>query len=277
MGSPSTHVPRDLSELASEAERVDGCFLDHPRTFSSDSDMADFFRTFGYVSLKKAIPGELLAAIGSDLADIMAVHATSNLTPVDSAILNLNEFDKKALHDLHIATAKLASFKATSAVFADILKRVSGNPAPILEISTGWLLGIAHDSRLVYDFHQEANYMRGFEEVFSVHYPLFRTSTLTNGTMSILPGSHLCGTLKFSKNRASADSYTNLVPENVSQLVETFPELHCYLEVGDVCIFSKDLVHKSNRNRSSLCRPVGVSRFTQSVVGEWVSRRPEDL
>lgn len=275
--SRSTNFSRDLSQLVREAESLNGCLLDHPRTFSSDSEMAGFFQTFGYVSLKNAIPGEFLASIRQDLMDTLKDYATCENDPVDSAILNLNRIDKKALHVLHLATSKLVSFKIISMIFADILKRISGSHAPFMEIGSGWLLGIAQDSRLVYDFHQEANYMRGFEEVFSVHYPLFRTSSLENGTMSILPGSHRCGTLGFSKSRSSPDSYTDLKPNNIGELLETLPELHCYLDLGDVCIFSKDLVHKSNFNKSSLCRPVGVSRFTQSTVGEWESRSPDDL
>jgi len=48
-----------------------------------------------------------------------------------------------------------------------------------------------------------------------------------------------------------------------------------YLKFGYVSI--KDLIHKSNFNSSSLCRLVGVSNFTQSTIGDFVIRKPEEL
>jgi ectoine hydroxylase-related dioxygenase (phytanoyl-CoA dioxygenase family) len=133
------------------------------------------------------------------------------------------------------------------------------------------------DDRLVYNFHQESNYMKGFSDIINVHYPLLRTSNAQNGTMSILPGTHKLGTLEYQKSRNSKDSYTDLLPKNMSEIIGSFPELHCYLEVGDVILFHKDLVHKSNYNSSALCRPVGIYRLTQSISGDWVSKSPDEL
>jgi len=69
----------------------------------------------------------------------------------------------------------------------------------------------------------------------------------------------------------------DLVPTNIEEITANIPELHCYLELGDVVIFHKNLIHKSNFNSSSLCRPVGVSRFTQSLIGDWINRSPDEL
>ncbi len=119
--------------------------------------------------------------------------------------------------------------------------------------------------------------MKGFEDIINVHYPLLRTSTTENGTMSILPGSHHYGTLNYSKSRVSSDSYTDLVPKNIEEITASLPEFHCYLELGDVVIFQKDLIHRSNYNGSELCRSVGVSRFTQSLTGDWIESKPDAL
>ena len=95
--------------------------------------------------------------------------------------------------------------------------------------------------------------------------------------MSILPSTQTYGTLTFDKKRLSQDSCTDLIPTNIDMITSDTPELHCQLELGDCVIFHKDLIHKSNFNNSNLCRPVGVSRFTQSLVGDWVNRKPEEL
>jgi len=260
-----------------EASKHNGRLIDHPRSFASKSQMKDFYQTYGYITLKNAVPSGLLAAIRSDLTAIFGSYSTNKEHPVDSAIINLDKSDKQKLYELHLATSKLVSFKTPSTFFTDILKSISGSDAPVLEIGAGWLLSISNDKRLVYDFHQESNYMKGFDDVFSFHYPLLRTSTLENGTMSILPGSHRYGTLSFNKNRISNNSYTDLIPINIDEITKELPELHCYLELGDVCVFHKDLIHKSNFNASPLCRPVGVSRYTQSIDGDWINRKPDEL
>lgn len=272
-----TDTRQDVSQLVKEAATQKGKLVDYPRSFASKSEMKDFYEAYGYITLKNVIPSELLAEIRNDLTTIFSKYSTTNDNPVDSAILSLDKSDKPKLYEFHIATSKCVSFKATSAFFSNLLKGISGSDAPVLEIASGWLLSIAKDGRLVYDFHQESNYMKGFRDIFNVHYPLFRTSTLDNGTMSILPGSHHYGTLSFSKSRISNDSYTDLIPTDINEITSELPELHCYLELGDVVIFHKDLIHKSNFNGSSLCRPVGVSRFTQSLQGDWTNRKPDEL
>jgi ectoine hydroxylase-related dioxygenase (phytanoyl-CoA dioxygenase family) len=96
--------------------------------------------------------------------------------------------------------------------------------------------------------------------------------------MSILPETHKLGNLEYEKSRKSNDSYTDLLPKNISEIIGGYPELHCYLEVGDVIFFHKDLIHKSNYNSSTLARPVSVQRLTQSISGgDWVNRKPEEL
>ena len=267
----------DFKWLMSETETHDGKIVDYPRTFISKLAMQDFYQTYGYVTLKNAVPLGLLEIVREELLSLYKVYSTENDNIIDSAILNLDKSDKPKLHELHIATSKLSSIRAIELSLSDLLKEISGLDAPILQIASGYLLGIPKDSRLVYDFHQESNYMKGFDDIFNIHYPLLRTSTTENGTMSILPGSHHYGTLGYNKSRISKDSYTDLVPMNIEEITTSLPELHCYLELGDVVIFQKDLIHKSNYNGSELCRSVGVSRFTQSLAGDWVKSTPDEL
>ena len=267
----------DFRPLLAETETRDGRIVDHPRSFSSILVMQEFYQTWGYVALKNAISLELLEKVRGDLSTAFRTYATDERNLIDSAILNLNQSDKPKLHELHIATSKLSSIRTVEVLLSDLLKDISGLDAPILQITSGYLLGIARDERLVYDFHQESNYMKEFDDLLNVHYPLLRTSTTENGTMSILPGSHHYGTLSYNKSRHSNDSYTNLVPTNIEEIAATLPEFHCYLELGDVVIFNKDLIHRSNYNGSKLCRPVGVARFTQSLAGDWTRKSPEEL
>jgi len=247
------------------------------KTYASVEDLRRDYQRDGFVSIKALIPRGRLEKIEAELADTFSEFANDAKFPIDSAIINLDREDKPLLHELHMATTKLISLRSIFAILSDVVCDLSSKVEPIYEISGGYLLGIPTDTRLVYDFHQESNYMREFKEVFNFHFPLLRNSTRENGTMSVLAGSHKIGTVSFEKKRVSQNSYTNLVPTEIEKIQSEFPEVHCILEPGDCVVFHKDLVHKSNFNASKLCRPVGTARLTQNKRGSWVSKTPDQL
>jgi hypothetical protein len=260
------------------AQERNEILIDFAREFQSSEEMQVFYSRYGYITLKRHIPSEYIEHVVNDLTTIFEPYASDKQNPVDSAIINLDKKDKKRLHELHIAAEKVTSLKRLSFFLGETVKSISGRGCPVLEIASSLLLSIPKDDRLVYDFHQESSYMKGFSDIFNIHYPLFRTSTIENGTMSILPETHKLGNLEYEKSRKSNDSYTDLLPKNISEIIGGYPELHCYLEVGDVIFFHKDLIHKSNYNSSTLARPVSVQRLTQSISGgDWVNRKPEEL
>ncbi len=268
---------QNLSDLVSEAINQDGKLIDLPRTFDSGIALQIFYDSFGYVTIKNAIPMGLISQIQHDLEYIFRPFSTDENTPVDSAIIELNKNNTAKLYEIHTAASRLISFKAIGVHLNQFFQKITNNNSPALEIASGFLLGIPNDKRLVYDFHQESNYMVGFDDIINIHYPIFRTSNIENGTMSLLPSSHSNGTLTFKKKRYSNDSYTDLIPSNIEELTSELPELHCQLDLGDCVMFNKDIIHKSNSNNSTLCRPVGTSRFTQSLSGEWAHRSPDNL
>ena len=266
-----------LNNLMEGSKEENGIILDVARDFQSKEEMQSFYSDYGFVCLKKFIPPDLIENIVNDLRFIFEPFATDKSNPIDSGILNLDKNDKKLLHNLHIVSAKSSSIKLMSGFFRDIIREINGKDDPVFEIASGLLLGISRDDRLVYNFHQESNYMRGFTSIINIHFPLLRTSKVQNGTMSILPRTHKLGTLEYEKQSRKSDAYTNLLPKNMNEIVADFPELHCYLEVGDAIFFHQDLIHKSNYNSSALCRLVGIQRLTQSISGDWRIRSPEEL
>ena len=247
------------------------------KTYASIEDLRREYQRDGFVSIKALIPRVQLEEIEAELADTFSEYANDAKHPIDSAIINLDRENKALLHELHMATTKLISLRSIFSLFKNVVSDLASSRGPVYEISGGYLLGIPTDTRLVYDFHQESNYMREFKEVFNFHFPLLRNSTRENGTMSVLAGSHKIGTVSFKKKRVSQNSYTNLIPTEIEKIQSEFPEVHCILEPGDCVVFHKDLVHKSNFNASELCRPVGTARLTQNKRGSWVSKTPDQL
>jgi len=223
---------------------------DYPRVFEDSDAMKSFYDSNGYVSLKNGLPQDDLRSIANDLTEIFAPYATDASNLFDSAVIELDRTNKEKLHELHIVASRLSSIWKISSVVSEFIDQIYGKKRPQMIIDNAFMLGIPKDSRLVYDFHQESNYMKDFDDILNVHYPIFRTSNFENGTMSVLPGTHKLGTLDYEKSRSAKNSYTNLIPAGIDQITETNKELFNYLDVGDVLIFHKDLIHKSNYNSS---------------------------
>jgi ectoine hydroxylase-related dioxygenase (phytanoyl-CoA dioxygenase family) len=210
---------------------------DFAANYQSDNEMKDYYDQNGYVSIKNGISREDIEEIVDDLTDIFSQFATDPENQIDSAIVNLDKSDKPKLHELHQVASKICSFGKVTSSLSKYVNAIYGKRVPQFNISSGFLLGIPKDERLVYNFHQESNYMKGFEDIFNIHYPLLRTSSIENGTMSVIAGTHKLKTLDFEKAKKSDNSYTDLVPVDIEHIKESFEERHNFLEVGDVLVF----------------------------------------
>lgn len=177
---------------------------------------------------------------------------------------------------MHIASQKLTAFHSITVNALERIIRILGDKGPVIDIESSYMLGLPKDSRLVYEFHQESSFYRNFDAFFNTHYPIFRRSTTINGTMSVLSGSHRLGDLSYTKNRKASNSYTDLIPKDINNIISKYDEVHLELDLGDCAIFHKDLIHKSNFNSSNLCRPVAVGRLTQDVSGDLIVKTSDE-
>ena len=62
------------------------------------------------------------------------------------------------------------------------------------------------------------------------------------------------------KRKDSAESATSLVPVGIDELVQQYEEVYTTCDVGDVVMFEKNLIHRSNMNRSDKARITGLVR-----------------
>ena len=71
-----------------------------------------------------------------------------------------------------------------------------------------------------------------------------------NGCVEVVPGSHLLGRL----NHVSVDDQVCADPERVAVALERYKSCHVVMEPGDAAFFHCNLLHRSQRNTSSLPR-----------------------
>jgi ectoine hydroxylase-related dioxygenase (phytanoyl-CoA dioxygenase family) len=83
-------------------------------------------------------------------------------------------------------------------------------------------------------------------------------ATFEKGTMSLLKGSHKCGTLPDKKVRMSANSATRPVPDGVECMVATLERIDSVANPGGAIYFHNDMIHTSNVNTSARPRIIGL-------------------
>jgi len=207
------------------------------------------------------IPVKCLEQVRADIAQEFGAFGAS----ISEPIINLNSSNKPLLHELHKLTCNLLSLNRSFQQVLELANNLLGCTIPFIR-SSGYLLGIPKDNRLVYDFHQESNYMKDFKQICNIHFPIMGKADLNNGTMSVLEKSHKLGNLNYTESRVSDDSYTNYVPMNIQELTGEFEEVHLELNLGDCIFFHGDLIHKSNFNGSNLCRLAGIVRLASGAI-----------
>lgn len=237
----------------------------YPIPISELKSPADFFNENGYIFLKDYLNVNAINEFENEFVKLCKPLGIKKNT-FDEICIHLNKTDKDLLYKIHSVASKL-TYLSKIGKDAQRLIRLIGDTNPLINIGETFLLGLPDDKRLVYDYHQESNFMQGFSNIYNVHYPFIRKADENNGSMSIIPKTHKLGTLEFIKSKLSNNSYTNLIPVSIDKIREDYEEFQCVLELGDIIIFHKDLIHKSNHNESQLCRPVGIHRFTSCIKG----------
>jgi len=108
--------------------------------------------------------------------------------------------------------------------------------------------------RLLYKWHSEAHYYPKRRRFLNIWLPLFTDKTRNSGTMSFKVGSHRHN-FPFSDyqgfNRDSQGKANHFVQYEIpNNFVDNFEEHWCESRRGDLVIFDRNLVHRSNYNHS---------------------------
>ena len=129
-------------------------------------------------------------------------------------------------------------------------------------ITTGYAIGIKNSKRTSYNWHQEKTYYSKIKKkTFHYQFPFFGKCYKSNGTMSVLEGSHTLGEiLNYSYNRKFKKGVYSFIPNDINLIKKHFKEKFLTMDLGDVCIFHEHIIHKSNINKTNKIRFAGIVR-----------------
>ena len=251
-----------------------------PKNYINKNELSADFKKNGYVSVKSAFDLTDISYIAKSIENALKIFCKNDLD-YHTNIISLNNSNKEQLYKFNfIANGLISNFVVTKNV--DNILSMLNNGNPMLGTANGAsmggiMFGLPKDDRLAYNFHQESSYMRGAERIYNVHFPIFVNSTKENGTMSLLEGSNVEGQLPFTKYRKYENSYTDLIPNNITYFEEKYTEVFAELDLGDCIIFDEYTIHKSNYNNTDLCRTVAVWRIFGNSNANAPILKPADL
>ena len=129
-------------------------------------------------------------------------------------------------------------------------------------ITAAYAIGIKNSKRTSYDWHQEKTYYSKIKKkTFHYQFPFFEKCYKSNGTMSVLEGSHSLGEiLNYSYNRKFKRGVYSYIPKDIKLIKKYFREKFLNMDLGDVCIFHENIIHKSNINKTNKIRFAGIVR-----------------
>lgn len=168
------------------------------------------------------------------------------------------EWDK--MYDAFKEVCKSKSFNKISKKLEVISKKflnVKTKP-----MKTGYAIGIKNSKRTSYDWHQEKSYYSKIKKkTFHYQFPFFGKCSKSNGTMSVLEGSHTLGNiLNYSYKRRFKKGVPSHIPKDIKLMKKNFKEKFLNMDIGDVCIFHENIVHRTNANKTNKIRFAGIIR-----------------
>lgn len=179
----------------------------------------------------------------------------------------LDDTDKEVLYQTQKyfpSSLKMRAFLDTNAVSL-CSQLLNSDESRILVDGPSIFINKPSSERLLYKWHSEAHYYPKRRRFLNLWIPLFNEKTKENGTMSFKSGSHVRD-FPFSEykgfNKDSENKPFHWVQYEIPDyFLNSFKETYCETQPGDLVIFDRNLVHKSNLNRSDKYSVAMVARI----------------
>lgn len=129
-------------------------------------------------------------------------------------------------------------------------------------VTASYAIGIKNSKRTSYNWHQEKTYYSKIKkDTFHYQFPFFEKCSKSNGTMSVLEGSHTIGRiLDYTCSRKFKKGVPSYIPKDIKLMKKHFKEKYLNMDLGDICIFHENIVHKTNVNKTNKIRFAGIIR-----------------
>ena len=222
------------------------------------------FSKNGYVIIRNFFNMKEIDLFESHLLRVYSKHLNVNLNKKTIHSTVLEHENKKNYNTLYKALksyCKTKPFKLTSVKLRKLSKLFFDNNYK--HITSGMAIGMNKSKRTSYNWHQEKPY---YKDISTIHYqfPIFNACKSSNGTMSVLAGSHNLGFIKKVNNiKLSKKSINSYIPKEIKTIKNKYSEKFINMNLKDIVLFNENLIHRTNNNISNKVRFAGIIRLRE--------------
>jgi hypothetical protein len=230
--------------------------------------------TVGFTTIASFFPIELIEKLEACIVDLYRMQAGKigeySQTAKEIQLSSIGLFDKfSRLYELMEKEDKEALYQVQKffpsspimrelfdAKFLDLVRNLlKSSSNSLLVDGPALFVNRPNTERLLYKWHSEAHYYPKRRRFLNIWLPLFDRKSKESGTMSFKIASHKSD-FPFSDyqgfNRNSQNMANYFVQYEIpSNFLDKFGEHWCETERGDLVIFDRSLVHRSNQNLSN--------------------------
>ena len=224
--------------------------------FHVNEDFTKFYNEYGYVIVKDLFPRNELERVCQDVYDLF-----------DTRFVGINK-DKLSGYELLILHYGTDTWRqcakrmwdlvsvlglATKPIVIEVLRKM-GLGKPIISTRPEIRTDMPKDDRYRQPWHQDWRYAQGSYNAATFWIPLQKV-TIKNGTIDIIPKSHLLGLLE-TEELQNPRRFSITDPR-----IGKMPYFPVELEMGECVAFSQILVHRSGENVTKSPRLSAQLRF----------------
>jgi hypothetical protein len=243
-------------------------------------NLKDAFTTEGFLHLKHRFDPDRLAAFEAQIVKLFAMQArkigeyrdiadglhrcevagewgNESYAKLTAIVEAMEANDKEALYQTQKFFPSCQNLRELfDQSFMELCAGLIGaDPATTLLDGPALFVNRPNTQRLLYKWHSEAHYYPRRRRFVNCWFPIFAGRTRANGAMTVLPKSHrenfpFAEYTGFNKDTEGKKNHFLQfeIPEN---FLTAFDRYECESERGDVILFERNLVHRSNHNTGS--------------------------
>lgn len=228
----------------------------------SDAERQQFDGS-GYLLLPGTVDPSTIKLMRSTLEKLLAPFAKDGEDFFQTCI-RLNAEVSPALYQAYQVSHQTEAMGAMRrACLSQVHRYLGKHEGVLIDVDSHIIFGMPNSTRLTWGWHQESTYDVFDGKGFNFCVPIFEPASVHNGTMSFLKGTHRFGKLPFDKHKEHENGATTLVPKDIGRLQAEHEEVFFEAAPGDAVMFDRNLIHRSNLNRSERPRITAVIRFME--------------
>jgi len=215
----------------------------------------------GYVIAKQAFSADHLAALCHALFFVLdKSNHSDRVYPLDDLILKCESQDHALVYKASKSVgSSAASYQllGSSRIFSVVSSITGFDLANLHLMPLNLVIQLPSDDRFDYDWHQDGSFHDWCSDLVVLWFPVNRPATRDTGTISVIPGSHRYGPREakiYMKHGIFKQMQPSLRDDELAR------EKVLEMSLGDCCIMSGNIVHRSILNRSASPRVAGVLR-----------------